>query len=1200
MSDTVQRALVALREARARIEALERDRCAPIAIIGLACRFPGGEGEDAFWTLLNRGGDAVGEITRWDVSRYFDADHDALGKTYCRQAGEVADIDTFDADFFGITPREARTLDPQQRMLLEVGWHALEDAAVAPELIHGQRTGVFVGVGQTDYARFTLDGTRPQDIEPHAGSGMGMCFASGRLAFHLAARGPAMTVDTACSSSLVALHLAVQSLRLGELDLAVAGGVQLSLSPEITLYLARTGALAPDGHCKAFSAEADGYGRGEGCGVVILKRLSEAVADGDRVRAVIRGSAVNHDGPSGGLTVPAQPAQEQVVRSALQQAGVSASEVSYVECHGTGTALGDPIEVGALASVFGGRARPLAIGSVKGNIGHLEAAAGIAGLIKVVLALEHGRIPAHLHCRELSRRIPWSEIPIEVATEARAWPEGRRLAGVSSFGMSGTNAHVVVEAAPAAGAAGAAASRHVLLLSAKTPQALRALAASMAAILPGVDAAAACWTANTGRGRFRWRLAVTGTDGAALAKALGQAAPVEVRGAPRLVLVGDDDGTWPLAPVAVMSAAEAERSSEPALFFSVGPQRPATLPAGAQWLGPLARDAAAAALFTAGLDLDWRLWAAPQPKISLPSYPFQRERFWVEGVRSELLHALDWVERERRSLPVAGRWAVVGEGEYARALAVHLGTVPWDQADFIAYCPDLPGEGAAADLLAAQERALAPLLALLPRLEGWRGKLWLAGEDFAAPWRWSLPALARVIARERGEIWGGVADGPAALVAEELCHPEGEDWVRLGRTRRVARLVRRPSGGSWRPRGDATYLITGAGALGALLAERLRAQGAGRVVVASRSSDVRVDMGDAGSVRALIGQLDNLKGVFHLAGVLDDGLLSGQDWPRFGPGADPQGGGGVASARGDPASGAGRLRAVLLGRRGAGGRGPGQLRRRQCPARRLGPLAPRPGSAGAGAGLGGLGRGGHGRHPLRARPPADGGAGGASDAGRRRLRRDGRRPGLGPAAGGGAVDGLEPPAGLGAARRAAAAGCQGRGGLPGPPAGHRRRRAAPPGRGAGARRRRRGAGPARRTPGGRHRLLRSRPRFDDVDGPAPPPAGPDGTGLARNHRLRTGIGGGTVGLAAEGNGRDGGHPPPDATGGTCRPNSPRPHPMPSPSSAWAAACRAEPNCPRVSGGFWPKAATPCATSRPTAGTPRRFPMLHTVPTCSTT
>jgi acyl transferase domain-containing protein/acyl carrier protein len=516
----LRQALLQIRELRAQLAEAAQNRAEPIAIIGMGCRLPGGaDTPEAFWHLLSHGIDAVSEVPRqrWDAQAFYDADPDAPGKISTRAGAFLTDVDLFDAGFFGISPREAARMDPQQRLLLEVAWEALEHACLAPDRLAGTRTGVFVGLATHDYARLYLQAGDPTHVDAYFSTGNSPSVASGRLSYVLGLHGPSLTVDTACSSSLVAVHLACQSLRSGACEVALAGGVNLILSPEISINFSRARMLAKDGRCKTFDAAADGYGRGEGCGVVVCKRLRDAQAEGDRILAVIRGADVNHDGRSGGLTAPSGPAQEAVMRQALHEAGVDPGLIGYVEAHGTGTALGDPIEVRALTSVLqAGRAadRPLVLGSVKANIGHLEAAAGIAGLIKVILALQHREIPPHLHFQTLNPNITLNGCPIHIPREPLQWQpiDGRRLAGVSSFGFSGTNAHVVVEEAPAPSEAPAVRTEppHLLCLSAKEPAALRALTQGYQAYLTD-DALAlgdVCYAASTGRAHFAHRLAV--------------------------------------------------------------------------------------------------------------------------------------------------------------------------------------------------------------------------------------------------------------------------------------------------------------------------------------------------------------------------------------------------------------------------------------------------------------------------------------------------------------------------------------------------------------------------------------------------------------------------------------------------------------------------------------------------------------------
>lgn len=512
----------------------------PIAITGMACRFPGAPTLRDFWSLLIEGREGIVEIPadRWDVDAYFDADPKAPGKTNARTGGFIEHIDRFDAAFFGIAPREAAQIDPQQRILLELAYDALEDAGIAPAGLAGSDTAVFVGAMTNDYFRQQL-GEEYTRIDTHTGSGGGLGMLANRLSYQFDLRGPSLTVDTACSSSLVAVMQACQSLWSGQSRLALAAGVNVILDPSINVFYTKAGLSAADGRCKTFSAAADGIGRAEGGGVVVLKPLRDALADGDAVYAVIRGGAVNHDGRSNGMTQPNRWAQERLLRDALRHAGVDGGEPQYIELHGTGTLIGDPIEANALAAALGDRGdcAPCLVGSVKTNFGHLEAAAGIAGLIKLALSMEHGAIPPSLWFDAPNPHIPFDRIPLRVNTRPTPWQpvDGRRIGGVSSFGLGGANAHVVIEHAvlgPATGAdavpsasarEGAAVRCHALLISARSETALKAVATRYLNLLaddPRLDLSALCATATARKGVHDLRAVALGRDAAGLAAGL--------------------------------------------------------------------------------------------------------------------------------------------------------------------------------------------------------------------------------------------------------------------------------------------------------------------------------------------------------------------------------------------------------------------------------------------------------------------------------------------------------------------------------------------------------------------------------------------------------------------------------------------------------------------------------------------------------
>jgi acyl transferase domain-containing protein len=678
----VEEQLQLSRRLRARIRELEDQRSTPVALVAVAMRLPGGVADpESYWKLLNGHGHAVSGIPadRPGLRAVTGPEIGTPGRSYVTRAGFLDDVGLFDADFFGMSVREAEALDPQQRLLLETAWEAAERAGIPIDRQRGLlEAGVFVGLMSSEYTDRIARGPTAL-IDPYFGTGGGHCFAAGRISHTFGFRGPALTLDTACSSSLVALHQATRSLRALECRYAFVGGANLLFSPELMVALCQSRALAPDGRSKPFLASADGYGRGEGVAMALLMRLDDAVTERRPILAVIRGSAVNHDGAASGLTVPSGPAQEEVIRAALRDARHEPGDVSFVETHGTGTNLGDPIEARALEAVFGASRspqNPLIMGAVKSRVGHLEAAAGMAGVIKVALMLQHGVIPADIDDADgrLNPLIPWSTNHLEVPRRAHPWTKRERVAGVSAFGLSGTNAHVILEEHPAQDniVEHVPSGPELLVLSARSIPALRALHNAVVNLLEestDADLAGICHTLRTGRTPMPVRVAVTASTASSMVQRLRcavDALPVggpprrsgaeevvrllvgptkelaeslrtllcELPGLAAVVPVEDDPVvllTSVLGAVGIHPTSTAPSTGCPAALETAEGSSIEVLPTESAAVAATF-PAALGHLFTSGAQVNLEPLSRPgmRHRSDLPTYPFRRRRYWID------------------------------------------------------------------------------------------------------------------------------------------------------------------------------------------------------------------------------------------------------------------------------------------------------------------------------------------------------------------------------------------------------------------------------------------------------------------------------------------------------------------------------------------------------------------------------------------
>lgn len=627
----LQRAALTIKELRAKLDASKQSGKEPVAIVGMSCKFPGASNLDEYWQLLSNGVNAVSEVpeSRWDLEKWFDANPAAPGKINTRYGGFIEGVQYFDAPFFGISAREAKLMDPGQRIMLEQVWSALEHAGIPPDSLKGSNTGFFVGMSQNDYGSMQINGD-PEEISAYSGTGNGYCFASGRIAYQFGFHGPAMTSDTACSSSIVALNQAVNAIRNGDSNVAIASGVQLNLTPPMQVFFSRTQSFSPDGKCFTFDDRANGFILGEGIGVVVLQKLSDAVKQGRRILGVIRETCLNHGGAAVGLTVPNETAQEMLIRHTLKRAGIDPDSVDYIETHGTGTNLGDPIEVGALKSVFGQRSadQPLYLGSVKTNIGHLNAAAGIAGLIKTVLMLDHGQIAPNLHFKNPNPKIPWDGFAAKVPVELLPWPKSEdhpRRAGVSSFGLSGTNGHVILEEPSASEVTMKAddpRTRFLFTISAKSADSLKSLASSHIDFIQknpaSLNIADYCFTTNVGRSHLEHRAVIVTSGFDDLMDALASV---------------QDEKSHPNVSKGISKKRGALKSlsdiidSDEELKQLIGADDTVDLNLHQEKFFKTVCD-----LFLNGAHLNWREIEGDygQKFISIPSYPFSRDSHWVD------------------------------------------------------------------------------------------------------------------------------------------------------------------------------------------------------------------------------------------------------------------------------------------------------------------------------------------------------------------------------------------------------------------------------------------------------------------------------------------------------------------------------------------------------------------------------------------
>ena len=639
-----KKALLALRQMQGKLDALEQEKYEPIAVVGIGCRFPGAKNPEEFWQLLKDSRDAIRDVPldRWDKN---------TSQEQITQGGFIPHLKEFDPSFFRIAPKEAASIDPQQRLLLEVSWEALENAAIPANKVRGSKTGVFIGIAAVDYWHQLLSMSKT-DIDPYLTTGNTHSLASGRISHFFDFTGTSISLDTACSSSLVAVHLAIKSLRDRECNMALAGGVNRLISPKVSINFARAKMLSVDGRCKTFDQSANGFVRSEGCGIVVLKRLSDAIADRDNIRAVLLGSATNQDGRTSSITTPSSLSQQAVIKQALANSRVEASEVSYIETHGTGTSLGDAIELEALSQVFKDNQK-LVLGAVKTNIGHLESAAGIASLIKTILALENKTITANLHLKQPNERVDWQTLPFVLPQEAISWNAKPCVAGISSFGFSGTNSHVIVKEAEVIvdNQKTNKLDLYLFTLSARNKKALDELAKKY---LYYIDSHSnlliedVCLTSNIGRSHFNHRLAICVTSITDLRIKLNQ---YQVKETPLKLYQGKANSNLKVGLITEIENPELSKIIQSVVNHALVSSDAADI----IWkIGDCSIDdnnsnvihsaiesdsnnwqiliTGLAQLYILGLDINWEsLWQNNSGnKITLPTYPWQRSIYWID------------------------------------------------------------------------------------------------------------------------------------------------------------------------------------------------------------------------------------------------------------------------------------------------------------------------------------------------------------------------------------------------------------------------------------------------------------------------------------------------------------------------------------------------------------------------------------------